>query len=98
MKAKQLTILCSEELTERIIFALREEGVEGYVHIPNATANRFTEGDPITPYVTWGASVLIVPAPEEVISRVVARLKEYAGSCKEEPCLKLLVADLEEMF
>jgi hypothetical protein len=76
----------------------RGEGVEGYVHIPNATANRLTEGDPVTPCVTWGASVLIVPGPDETIARVVARLKEYAGACKDEPCLKLLIADLEEMF
>ena len=57
MMMKQLTIMCSKELTEQIIFALREEGIDGYIHIPQAYANRFTQDDPISPFVTWGATI-----------------------------------------
>ena len=42
--------------------------------------------------------MMVVPASEDVVDRVVRRLKEYAGQCKEEPCLKLLVCGLEEYF
>ncbi|MFC2173531.1 hypothetical protein ACFLU6_12995 [Acidobacteriota bacterium] len=98
MAMKQLTILCSEELIDRIIFALKEEGIEGYIHIPEAYANRFTQDDPISPFVTWGATVLIVPAPGDVVRRVTERLKKYAGECKDEPCLKIMVSSLEEFF
>jgi hypothetical protein len=41
--------------------------------------------------------MFVVPAPDDVAGKIVAALEAYAGKCREEPCLMILVSHLEEV-
>jgi hypothetical protein len=95
---KQLTIYCSHDLEERVVTALDEAGVEGFVRLGHATANRFRGPGEVPRALTWEATMFLVPGvPEERADAVVRELSGYAGACDIAPCLRIVVSPVEAM-
>jgi hypothetical protein len=92
---KQLTILCSADLSARVQEALVKAGAEGFLNVPNASGMKPGAAAPHGRVPRYAAEMFVVPAPDDVARKVVAALQSYAGECREEPCLRILVSTLE---
>ena len=46
----------------------------------------------------WRAEMIIASAPSDVTRKVVDELKGYADKCDVEPCLRILVSSLDEVY
>ena len=96
---KQLTIACSDDIEDRVIALLDEAGVEGYIRLGDATGNKFTERGEAYRVMTWPATILLVPGvPDDGVTRVVSSLQRYAASCTTDPCLRVVVASVDEVL
>ena len=94
---KQLTLYCSRDLEDRVVTALDRAGVHGFVHVAEATGNKFLPAGEVPRTMTWEASLIVVPAvPPEKVEPIVKELREYAGSCEIDPCLHVTVSPLDE--
>ena len=98
MKMKQLTILCSADLSATVQEALVKAGAEGFLNLPNASGMKPGAAAPHGRVPRYPAEMFVVPARDEVARKVVAALEAYAGECKVEPCLRILVSSLEEVY
>jgi hypothetical protein len=94
---KQLTILCSADLSETVQKALVKAGAEGFLNVPNASGMKPGAAAPHGRVPRYPAEMFVVPAPDDVAVKIVAALEAYAGKCREEPCLMILVSHLEEV-
>lgn len=94
---KQLTIICSSEIADRVTSALSKEKIQGFAHL-NGTGTNVVKKGPYTHDLTWPADLYIVPGEEAPLRRIVDELKRYAGDCEVQPCLKLILSDVEEMY
>jgi hypothetical protein len=92
---KQLTILCSADLSATVREALVKAGAEGFLIVPNSWGVKPGAAAPHGRVPRYPAEMFVVPAPDEVVRKAVAALESYAGKCKEEPCLRILVSTLE---
>ena len=94
---KQLAIYCSRDLEERVVSALDQAGVEGFVRIPHVTGNKFREPGGVPRTLTWEALAFVVPGAEEAtVEAVVRELEGYAGGCEIRPCLRMVVSSVEK--
>ena len=93
---KQLSIVFSDDIEERITRALDEAGVEGFIRIAGASGNKFTEPGIVPRTLTWPATMFLVPGvADEQAKGLVARLERYAASCTTDPCLRVIVSSVE---
>jgi len=92
---KQLTILCSADLSDRVRATLIESGAEGFLQIPNAIGHKPGAASDFGRYPRWEAEMFVVPVPDEIAEKIVARLGEHADQCEVEPCLRVLVSTLD---
>jgi len=95
---KQLTILCSTDLSDRVRDALVHAGVEKFLKVPHAVGNRPGAGWEHGRYPTWDAEMFVAPVDDAVVDVVVTELREYTGCCDTEPCLHVLVSALEAAY
>lgn len=92
---KQLTILCSADLASTVQDALVQAGVEGFLHVPDAVGVKPGAAAEHGRWPRYQAAMFICPVSEETAGRVVSSLEGYAGRCEVEPCLRILLSDLE---
>ena len=95
---KQLTILCSSDLSDTVRDALVASGAEGFLQIPGAVGNKPGAAAEHGRYPRWKAELFLAPAPEEVVEKAVARLKHLINQCEVEPCLRVLVSTLDAVY
>lgn len=95
---KQLTILCSSDISDIVQAALVRAGVEGFLNVPSATGVKPGAAAPHGRPPQWSADLFVAPVPDDLVPRVVQALETYRGSCEQEPCLRILVAPLEAVF
>jgi hypothetical protein len=94
---RQLTLYCSRDLEDRVISALDRAGVHGFLRVGDATGNKFLPQGEVPRTMTWEASLIVVPVvPSEKVDQIVKELREYAGSCEIDPCLRLTVSPVDE--
>ena len=94
---KQLTILCSSDLSGVVHEALVKAGVEGFLNLPGGTGVKPGAAAPHGRDPRWPAEMFIAPVADPVVPKVMAALGAYAGKCDMEPCLRILVSPLEEV-
>ena len=95
---KQLTILCSSDLSDAVRDALVAAGAEGFLQIPGAVGNKPGAAAEHGLYPHWKAEMFLAPVPEEVVQKVVARLKHLSENCEVEPCLRIMVSTLDAVY
>ena len=95
---KQLTILCSADLSATVQEALVRAGAEGFLNVPNASGVKPGAAAPHGRVPRWPAEMFLAPVRDEVADKVVAALKSYAGECEVEPCLCIMVSSLEAVY
>jgi hypothetical protein len=95
---KQLTVLCSSDISDIVQTALVRAGVEGFLNVPRATGVKPGAAAPHGRTAQWAADLFVAPVPDDLVPRVVQALETYRGSCEEEPCLRILVAPLEAAY
>ena len=94
---KQLTIICNNQIAKTVEQTLSRAGIQGFAHMQGTGTNVFTKSA-FSQDLTWPADIFIVPTEEDLVKDIVDRLKQYAGQCREEPCLKLIVSPVEEFY
>jgi hypothetical protein len=96
---KQLTILCSEEIREKIIRTLNRFDTEGYAEVGRVTGNRPKDPRYLDSRdMTWPAAMFVMVADEGKVRQIVDELRAYAGQCDVQPCLRVMVVDLAEYY
>lgn len=96
---KQLTIFCSRDLEDRVITALDTAGIEGFARMSDVTGNKFLSKGQVPRTMAWDSLCIIVPADtDERVDEVVGILKQYAGKCDIEPCLRMVVSSVEKAY
>jgi len=95
---KQLTILCSSDLSNAVRDALVDAGAEGFLQIPGAVGTKPGAAAEHGRYPRWEAEMFLAPAPDEVVQKAVARLRHLTADCEVEPCLRILVSSLEALY
>ena len=94
---KLVQVFCSRDLEHRVLRVLDDAGVEGYLRMGDATGGKFLPRGDVPRTMTWEAVSYIVPfASEEAVARITRDLRDYAGHCEIEPCLRLLVLPVED--
>jgi hypothetical protein len=95
---RQVTVYVSHDLEARVVHALDHADIDGYVRVAGATGTRFAPPGQLPRTVTWEATLFLVPAADEgQVRRIVEELREFAGTCEVEPCLRIVVADVVEV-
>jgi len=95
---KQLTILCSADLSATVHEALVRAGAEGFLNVPNASGVKPGAAAPHGRVPRWPAELFLAPVRDEVARKVVTALESYAGKCQVEPCLRIMVSNLEAVY
>jgi hypothetical protein len=95
---KQLTIYCSEEMTDEVSQVLRKHDVEGFIHLPQIYGTKRKPKASFGKDLTWQASAFVVFPNGEQLTGIVNQLQEYAARCEVEPCLRMVVAPIEQMY
>jgi hypothetical protein len=91
---KQLTVLCSRDLEDRVVTALDNAGVEGYARHGDVSGNKFMPQGQVPRTMTWEAVSFMVPAAtDQQIESITGELRRFAGSCEIQPCLRMVVTD-----
>ena len=95
---KQLSVYVSRDLESHVVQALDHAGVEAYLRLGEATGMRSTAPGQLPRTVSWDAALYLVPAAEErSIRTVIEALREFAGTCEVGPCLRMVVAPVDEV-
>ncbi|MBN2430594.1 MAG: hypothetical protein JXQ27_03930 [Acidobacteria bacterium] len=96
---KQLTILCSDEIRERIIHTLNRVDTGGYAEVGQVSGNRPKDPRYLDSRgMSWPAAMFVMVAEEAQVRQIVDELKDYAGHCDVQPCLRIMVLDLAEYY
>ena len=96
---KQLTVFCNRDEEERVVKALDRAGIPRYLRVGDATGHQFLDPGQIPRDMTWEATMLVVPAvSEERMRSAVEELRAYAGKCEIEPCLRIVVSPVDEVY
>jgi len=95
---KQLTILCSSDLSATVRDALVRAGVTGFLKVPRAVGSKPDASAEHGRYPTWDAEMFVAPMEADAVAQVVGLLEQYAGKCDVEPCLRILVSGLEAVY
>lgn len=94
----QVAVYVSHDLEARVVHAFDHAGIDGYLRVGGATGVRFTAPGQLPRTVTWDASLFLVPsAADAQVRKVVEELREFAGTCEFEPCLRIVVSRIEEV-
>jgi len=94
---KQVIIICNSEVTGTVEKTLSGAGIRGFAHL-EGTGTNVVEKGPYSQDLTWPADVFIVPTEDALARKIVDELKGFAGQCREEPCLKVIVTGIEEFY
>lgn len=95
---KQLTILCSSDLSDTVRDVLVRSGVTGFLKVPHAVGSKPGATWQHGRYPTWDAEMFVAAADEPVVRQVVEGLERHAGKCDVQPCLRILVSALEAVY
>jgi hypothetical protein len=95
---KQLMIFCSSDLADTVRDALVHAGVGGFLMVPHAVGSKPGATWQHGRYPTWDAEMFVAAAENEEADLVVSELKEHAGKCEVEPCLRILITPLEAAY
>ena len=95
---KQLTILCSSDLSAVVEDALVRAGVEGFLRLPDAVGVKPAAAVEHGRWPRWQAEMFVSPVGDRTAASVVEALRGYAGRCEDEPCLRILVSSLEAVY
>jgi len=95
---KQLTIICSPELNDKVVSILAKHRLEGFLEIGQVTGNQFESRDRLSPTVTWEGVMLQTWIREDAVSAAVsADLVELRKDCASHPCLRFYLGPAEEV-
>jgi hypothetical protein len=95
---KQLTILCSSDLADKVRDALTSAGIHGFLEIPDAVGNEPAAAATHGRVPRWEAEMFVAPVAAADVDGVVGRLRDYAGRCEVKPCLRILVSSLDAVY
>jgi hypothetical protein len=95
---KQLTILCSSDLSDTVQQALSAAGLEGFLQLTGASGFKPAAAAPRGDWPRWPAEMFVAAADDRQADRVVEALRAFAGRCEVEPCLRILVGSLEAVY
>ena len=95
---KQLTVLCSSDLAEKVRDTLNASGIHGFLQIPNAVGNEPGAAAAHGRVPRWEAEMFLAPVPATEVDGVVERLRALADKCEVEPCLRILVSSLDAVY
>ena len=95
---KQLTVLCSADLSDRVYATLIRAGVEGFIKIPHAVGHLPGAAAVHGRFPHWEAEVFLASVEPQTLDGVVGELREFIGSCEVTPCIRILVAPLEAVY
>ena len=95
---KQLTILCSSDLSSVVQDALVSASVEGFLHVPDAVGVKPSAAVEHGRWPRWQAAMYLAPVSDDAAASVVQALRGYAGRCEDEPCLRILVSSLDAVY
>ena len=94
---KQLTILCSTDLSDKVQEVLIRAGAVGFLNVRGASGIKPGAAAPHGRPPRWPAEMFVAPVEDAVAREVVKALGDYAGECLVEPCLRILVGPLDEV-
>lgn len=96
---KQLTIYASPDLESRIVSAIQDADVVGFLRLADASGNAFTPEADLPRTMTWDAVVFVVPgAEDERVRGIVDSLRAYSSACDTQPCLRIVVSPVDEVY
>jgi hypothetical protein len=95
---KQLTVLCSADLSDTVRDVLVRSGITGFLKVPHAVGSKPGATWQHGRYPTWEAEMFVAPAESEAVDKAVKGLEQYAGQCDVEPCLRIMVSALEAVY
>lgn len=94
---KQLTIICSTEISDMVGKVLSRSGIRGFARF-EGTGTNVLEKSAYSHDLTWQSCVYLIPAEEEQLRGIIDKLKKYAGKCEIDPCLKMILSPVEEFY
>ena len=95
---KQLTIMCSSDLSDTVQAALVAASVEGFLQVPNAVGNKPGAAAEHGRVPRWEAEMFIAAIEDTAVEPLVERLRGYADKCEVDPCLRILVKTLDAVY
>lgn len=96
---KQLTIFCNRDEEEHVVAALDHAGIPSFLRVGDATGHRFLDPGQIPRDMTWEATMFVVPAvAQEQLNAAVKELRAYAADCEIEPCMRIVISPVDEVF
>jgi hypothetical protein len=95
---KQLTILCSSDLSETVRDVLVRADVSGFLKVPHAVGSKPGATWSHGRYPTWDAEMFLAATEGEKVDKVVEALEQYSGCCDVAPCLRILVSTLDAVY
>lgn len=95
---RQLIILCSEDLLERVLHTLNRILDQGYLRLPNAVGIKPKEHVTVDTTLAFAAEVFLVTSPAAQVEAIVSELKGFANQCRTKPCLKMIVSEVSQVF
>jgi hypothetical protein len=95
---KQLTIMCSSDLADKVQAALVSASVEGFLQVPNVVGNRPAAAAEHGRVPHWEAEMFIAAIEDDAVEPLVALLRGHADKCEVDPCLRVLVKSLDAVY
>ncbi|RMF81021.1 MAG: hypothetical protein D6739_09660 [Nitrospirae bacterium] len=97
MKLKLLAVMTADVYEEEVRAAFRE-GLGGYLEIPRLLGEMGKERRLGTPEAPGEGRLFFNVSLRENLQPVIDRLERFAARCGEEPCLKMMVLSIDEIF
>lgn len=95
---KQLTIICSPELTDRVVSVLGAHDLEGFLEVGEVTGNLFETRDPLSRTLTWDGVMLQTWVRDDAVAKGLASdLVALRKDCASHPCLRFYFSPAEEV-
>ena len=96
---KQLTVYCSRDLEERVVNALDHAGAEGFFPIGGSSGSKFLQPGVLPRTTSWDAIAFIVPAIDASdAQKIVDELEAFANACDYQPCLRIVLSAVEQVW
>jgi hypothetical protein len=96
---KQLTVYCSRDLEDRVIAALDHAGAEGFFRVGGSSGSKFLPAGELPRTTSWDAVAFTVPAIEaDAAMKVVDELETFADACEIQPCLRIVLIPIEQVW
>ena len=95
---KQLTIYSSRELTDEVNRVLHDVQVEGFITMSELTGNKLKPRGSYEKDMAWSATAFVVFTEADRVKEITAALRDYADRCEVEPCLRMVVVPIEEIY